>query len=420
MFLFKLLSFLIGHVSLVVRGESLEKFINMAVSRGIYLWDITRLEGDRVRVKVRLSAINPLRHIARQTGSRFYFQERAGMPFLAARLKRRKMLLAGAIIFVVSLYSLTSFIWFIEVTGTSKISNEAVLRAAKNAGLKRGVLKWNLDTAEFERDIREQLPEISWTGIEIKGTKAIIEIVEKKLPETSENQPAHIVASKEGLVKEVLVLVGNPLVKEGDTVFAGQILISGVIPPTLKEKEIPEQPLSSEQKELLEKESGEPKIVHAKGTVRARVWYESSAEAAIIEQGQKATGKTVSRFGIKIGAKEIILMGKQKIPFKQYKVSSRVKKLPSWRNINLPVEIVTLKYFEIVDFKEERGRAGAKILAERRAMEKIVKQLPANAVMQKRKVEEASAGSRDKNLVRVNVSVETLEDISEKRTFKPE
>ena len=419
MFVFKILSYLIGYVSVIVRGESLEKFINMSVSRGIYLWDITRLEGDKVRMKVRLSAVNPLRHIARQTGSKFYFKDREGMPFVVARLRRRKMLVIGSVIFVVSLYALTSFIWFIEVTGTKNISQEEVLRAAKHAGLKKGVLKRGLDTNLLEKDICDQLPRISWTGIEITGTKATIEIVEKKLPEISENQPVHIVAHKAGLVKEILVLTGNPLVKEGDTVLPGQILISGVIPPALKEKDTPNVPLSDEQKQLLEKEADEPKIVHAKGMVRARVWYESGAEAAIVEQGLKPTGKTASRFGIKIGAKEIILTGSQTIPFKQYEVKSQVKKLPSWRNINVPVEVVTIKYFEMIDFREERGRAGAKILAERKAMEEINKQIPRNAAILKRNVEEASAGG-DKNLVRVNVSVETLEDISEKKAFKPE
>ena len=420
MFVFKVLSYLIGYVSVVVRGDSLEKFINMAVSRGIYLWDITRLEGDKVRVKMRLSAVNPLRHIARQTGSKFYFQDREGLPFVMARLRRRKMLAVGAMIFVISLYTLTSFIWFIEVTGTKSISQEDVLRVAKQAGLKRGALKWGIDTSSLEKDIRDQLPKISWTGIEIKGTKATIEIVEKKLPEVSENQPAHIVAGKAGLVKEILVLTGNPLVKEGETVLPGQILISGVIPPVLKEKETPDVPLSSEQQELLEKEASEPKIVHAKGMVRARVWYEGSAQAAIVEQGLKATGKTATRFGIKIGSKEIILTGSQKIPYKHYEVSSQAKKLPSWRNIDVPVEIMTIKYFEMIAFREERGLAGAKILAERRAMEEINKQLPRNAAILKRHVEEASAGGMDKNLVRVNVSIEALEDISEKKAFKPE
>ena len=46
MVLLRLFSFLLGHVSLVVRGEFLEKFVNLAASRGIYLWDITRLEND--------------------------------------------------------------------------------------------------------------------------------------------------------------------------------------------------------------------------------------------------------------------------------------------------------------------------------------------------------------------------------------
>lgn len=180
MFVFKLLSYLIGYVSIVVRGDALERFVNMAAGRGIYLWDITRVGRDKMRVKVRLSAVNPLRHIARQTGSRFEFQDREGMPFVMARLRRRKMLVAGALIFFISLYTLSSFVWFIEVTGTEKVSTREVLQTAERVGLKRGALKSNLDTFQLEKGIRDQLPKLAWTGIEIKGTKATIKIVEKK------------------------------------------------------------------------------------------------------------------------------------------------------------------------------------------------------------------------------------------------
>jgi similar to stage IV sporulation protein len=70
MLLFKILSFLCGYVTITVPEECLEKFINMATARGIFLWGITATGANRVALKVRLSGVQPLRHVARMTRCR--------------------------------------------------------------------------------------------------------------------------------------------------------------------------------------------------------------------------------------------------------------------------------------------------------------------------------------------------------------
>ncbi len=67
----------------------------MAAGRGIFLWDITRPDSHTILVSARLSAVHPLRHIARATKCRFEFKDREGLPFLLSRVRRRKSLLAG-------------------------------------------------------------------------------------------------------------------------------------------------------------------------------------------------------------------------------------------------------------------------------------------------------------------------------------
>ncbi|MHB8158554.1 MAG: sporulation protein YqfD, partial [Desulfocucumaceae bacterium] len=99
MFLFKFISFLFGYVSILVRGENLEKFLNMAASRGIFLWDIKRVGESELYVKTRLSSVGPLRHIGRNTKTLFKFKSREGLPFIISRIRKRKSLIAGAVVF---------------------------------------------------------------------------------------------------------------------------------------------------------------------------------------------------------------------------------------------------------------------------------------------------------------------------------
>ncbi|RJQ31231.1 MAG: sporulation protein YqfD [Peptococcaceae bacterium] len=395
-----------GYVTIEVTGESPEKFINMAVNRGIYLWEITKAGGNIIRVKVYLREVRLLRHVARGTGYRFHFIERCGLPFAFSRLRRRKMMIIGAFLFLAGLYFLASFVWFIEVKGNVRLSSQEVLEIAARAGLIRGVQKWRVNTAGVESLLQEQLPLVAWTGVYLKGTKATIEIAERVLPEAEDQRPVHVVAAKTGLVKEILVLRGHPAVKEGDTVMPGQVLISGVIPP-------PETP------EKDKKKKAEPlRYVHAGGIVRARVWYEGYGEAALVETGRRPSGKSITWICMKIGGKEIIILGSGENPFTYYYVETDVKRLPSWRNLSVPVEFNKVKYLELVDYRVDRGYDSARRLALEKAMEAVRKQLPDGARVLEQRVQEVRAGC-PKNLARVKVLLETVEDIGAEEPFKP-
>jgi similar to stage IV sporulation protein len=407
------MSYIIGYVTVLVRGGDIEKFINLAVSRGIYLWDITWVADNEILVKVRLSAVRPLRHIGRRARCRFYFQEREGLPFVLSRLRRRKALVAGAVLFAVSLYLLSSMVWFIEVRGNQDVSGAEILSAAQRAGLHKGTMKWTLSQTAVEEAIRDQLPAVSWAAVYVEGTRVVIEIAEKTLPDDDGTGPAHLVASKEGLIKEMLVLSGNPLVKEGDTVLKGQVLISGEIPPPVQEENpgigVPE---------LAEPLPG-PEYVRAKGIVRARVWYDGYGEISLVETGQKRSGRLASAFCIKLQGKEIIVIGPGKVPFEAFQSETVAKRTLQWRNINLPVELITRKHYELVDFRTEHSRAEALVLARGKALAGIREHLPRDAKVLEERVEEVNAG-RPEGIIRVKAFVETLEDIGAIEPFKPE
>ncbi|MCL6611353.1 MAG: sporulation protein YqfD [Peptococcaceae bacterium] len=413
MFLFRLVSFLFGYVNILVRGDNLEKFLNMAVSRGIYLWDIRRIGENEIFVKTRLSAVKPLRHIARKTKCRFSFKNREGLPFMASRMRKRKSLVIGVAVFLAGLYLLSSFVWFVDVRGNQRLPSEKILQAAAEAGLKFGSAKFMVDQQEVENHIRERIPEISYVGVSINGTKATIEIAEKTIIQSPKMQPAHIVAKKAGLVKEVLVLVGNPAVREGDTVVPGQVLISGIIPPP--EEQNPGQAGDPGADRLTPPPPSPPAYVQARGVVRARVWYEGYAEVPLLEEGTRETGNSVSRVCIKIRDREIILSGAKETPFKNYRLERDVKKPPGWRNLSIPVELIIEKYLEMENYRKQISREEAAGIARRKALESARSGIQGQAKVVEEQSREITLKNPD-NLVRFKARIETLEDIG---TEKP-
>ncbi|MBE0466134.1 MAG: sporulation protein YqfD [Candidatus Desulforudis sp.] len=407
MFVLKILAYLFGYVTLVVSGRTLEKFINLATRRGIYFWDIRRLDADRIMIKARLNGVKPLRHIARDTGSRFKISHRMGLPFLLGQARRRKTLTFGAVFFLVVLYCLSSFVWFVQVDGNVKIADREILRAAREAGLYRGAAKWRFEVFAIEDGIKEKIPEIAWVGLEVTGTRAVITVAEKTLPppDTGDN-PSDIFAAKAGLVRDVMVLSGQAVVQEGDTVFPGQLLVSGEIWPP----------------EALDPGGAildvEPRLVRARGIVNARVWYEAYGEAPLVEEIHEATGREEKRVTIRVSGREFVISGPRRAPFKTYEVFETVREGPGWRNYALPVEIVTTVYRETKTRLVRHDRPEAVRLAESQAREILKERIPRGAKVLNERVDLVLAGAGEK-LVRIQVIVETLEDIGEEKPRSP-
>ncbi|MBC7105207.1 MAG: sporulation protein YqfD, partial [Firmicutes bacterium] len=330
--MFRLTGYLRGFVSLILEGEALERFLNMAASRGIPLWNLRRLNRRRAAVYVPLQAIWPLRHIARRTRTRFRIQRRVGLPFLLVRLRRRRTLVGGAFLFVVAVYLLSSFVWSVSVVGHQTLDPQEILAAAREAGLRPGACRWRLGASEIEAKIADRVPAVAWVGVHFKGTRAIIEVAEKKLPWAADERPCHIVATKSGLIKEVLVLRGAPLVAEGDVVEPGQVLISGEVPVGQAPEGGAERP-----------PSGESVRVHAAGLVRARVWYKGYAEVPLVEEGEGPSGRSAVAVGLRIGDREIWLAGRGNPGYLRFYEEKLVKRMPSWRNLEVPVELHILR-----------------------------------------------------------------------------
>ncbi len=410
MFIFRLVSYMQGYLTIVIEGDQIERFMNLAAAQGVTLWDIRRTSDRKLSCNLGLEGIYILRHIARKTRVHFHIEEKKGLPFMFSRLKRRKALVAGGCLFIIALYTLSSFIWTVEVSGNVAVKTGELLGVANEIGLSRGSLKWNINIEKTEEHILEQFDAISWVGVDIKGTHATIEIVEKKLPAAEPRGPSNIVAQKPGLVKEILVLSGQAIVEEGDTVGKGQVLISGELYP-------PEQPDVVED-ESLEENMVEPIYVRARGMVRARIWYEGYGEVALVEEGFRESGKSTERICIKLGDKEIILKGPETVSYDRYELQSKVKSLPSWRNLSVPVELNTEKYMEMLPYKDMRTKKEAKELAAQTALKDAKRTIPPKATVLNSKIENITAGHTE-HIVRIKVTIETLEEIGLERPFNP-
>lgn len=412
MIFWRLWSLMRGYVEIVVEGKQIERFINMTVSRGYNLWDISQPRENVLTARVDVSVYPRLRHIARTCRCKMKISRKRGLPFTAVKMRKRKMLFAGAVIFFLALYVLSSFIWSVEVTSSRElrtITEQQVLDAAARYGIKRGALRYAIDNRKAAEALEKEFMEVSWVGIEIRGTKVIIDVVEKIFPEEDErSRPGNIVAQKDGVIKEILVLSGEPKAAAGDTVKKGDILISGIIYPELpeeREEKAGEDTGDEDDKEQPE----EPRYVSARGIVRARVWYEAKTRVPLVQHKEELTGQKQQVVVLRIGEEEVTLKNQAKgKKYKHFRTDRDIKRLSLWK-YRLPVELVTTTYHQVEKVDIYLSMVEARSQAEEAAMKDISSSLPEGAEVVSRRTVITSANEKE---LRAKVYVETLENIA--------
>lgn len=259
-----------GYVIIRAKGRRLEAFINSAVAAGIHLWRLERAAPHLLIARTDAADFARLARAGRRVGVHVIVLQKFGLPFAMFRARRRRGFVVGAVLFVVSLYVLAQFVWFVRVEGTADLRPEAVLAAVAEAGLRPGVLRDDIQPDVVTHALHKQLPLIAWTAVEMRGALATVRVVERTVADPQLHVSGHIVAAHDGIVERIAVTQGHALVDIGDTVEAGQLLISGMLTPG-----------GAPYEERVR--AGELPIVRAEGAVWGRVWYRGYAEVALSE-----------------------------------------------------------------------------------------------------------------------------------------
>ncbi|SDG19370.1 sporulation protein YqfD [Desulfosporosinus hippei] len=376
-----------GRILFLARGEHLAHFVNQVSKEGIVLYHTQKSERG-MRAQIKLADFRRLRRPARRTHTRVHIVAKYGWPFVAARWWRRKGLLIGIVIIASVLTILSQLVLSISVTGNKNLIATDVIERAEKLGLRTWVYSKDLDLNGIAKSLQEQLPDAAWIGIERQGTSIQIRVSEKTRPSIPD-EVGNLVASRAGIVKEIMVIDGTPLIHEGETVRAGQVLIKS-----------PEVNNMSSAKNA--------PVSVARGFVRARVWYSAEGQIPLVEDKVEESGRVAKGRGIKIGSR-VIMLTAEKSPFEQSREEVISQSLKLWRNWRFPVEGIRVNHIELHNVHIERTVSKARQLAEQIARAEVQKKLTQGVpiVAETVKVLSDNSGSE-----RVRVEVETYEDLA--------
>ena len=207
-----------------------ERFLTRLSESAIELIDMLWIDPLTVEFSVRRSQYLQTMELLNRYGINGSIKEKQGFLWRLSDIRKRLVLVAGMMLFVLVAVMLRERILFIQIEGNMHVPENQILYYAESAGVSFGVKSSKLRSEEIKNELLERMPELQWVGITASGCVATIDVKERSLQEPSsqrENGVSHLVAKRDGVVSEVSVLRGTPMVRPGESIKAGQILISG-------------------------------------------------------------------------------------------------------------------------------------------------------------------------------------------------
>ena len=345
-----------GYVVIEVTGFSVERFVNLAVHRGLYIWDVNYY-GASVRMSVSIKGYRQLKDCAAKTNCRFKIAEKHGAPFTAHKFRKRKLFPLGIIAFIALLYYLSGFIWLVEVVGNERIETSYILKFLEENGLSAGERQSGIDRPALERALSVNFEDISFINIGFRGTKATVSIAET-LPRgeiIDKSRPVDIVAKNDGIITNVFVSRGTPVVREGDVVLAGDLLVSGT---------------------LTVGEGAEAVVVghtHSIAQVRAKQYYEMNFTIENTDTRKSFTGRRSTAFSINILNKELNFLRYSNLYTNYDRITTKTQ-LGFGENYPLPVIISRHTYKEFETYTVMRSLEEMRELAAITVTNRIIRE----------------------------------------------
>jgi len=267
------------------------------------------------------------------------------LPFVKRYRKRPGMIL-GILFLLVSLVISRLFIWQINVEGNETYSKEETLRLLEDHGVYVGAFTPSLDLHSIYNDILIDNDALCWISINIRGTVANVQVRESEFPQKMtppKGKYANIVAAYDGEIVSVESYGGQNVVKIGDPIRAGELLVSG----------------------FYEDKMGRTVLSYARGSVYAKIQRTFKIEVPLSYEKKIYTGERQQDLSIKIFSKTINILNNSRNINNKYDIIVDNEEICLFDRVYLPISycITTYNSYDVLNVTRDEEKA--KLIAHR-------------------------------------------------------
>lgn len=154
---------------------------------------------------------------------------RRGLRFRLAPFRKRYGFIFGLLCGMWFLFWCNAAVRSIEITGNKRISDAEIIRALSELGVHYGVPFRDLPYQYIEQQMRLAVHDIEWITMRHSGGRLIVDLTEERLPPAmhQDRVPTNVIAAETAQITGMDVRGGFAVKQIGDTVKAGELLITG-------------------------------------------------------------------------------------------------------------------------------------------------------------------------------------------------
>ena len=301
-------------VELTVRGDGASVTERLCAA-GIDIRDVA-YKGGMTRLKIRKKDLRKAIAILNDLCYNFSVGEKFGVGKTAMFAVARVGLAVGCVLAVTLLAASYNYVWRVRVSGNERLTTAAITSALYSSGIKSGLKKSELDTARVSAVVNG-IEGVSDASCEIVGTTLRVYVLESKEYVEHRDYGAFY-SAYDATVTRIVTRSGNAVVKRGDVVKQGELLVDGRISSTIGEP-------------LLETECD--------ADVYGNVSLTFSAELGSTSVEYKRTGKVAKKTGMRLFGYELF---KTASPFGSYESESYTANY----DVLIPLYVTHHSYYE--------------------------------------------------------------------------
>jgi len=322
----KIVNHLQGFVKVEAVGDFPERFVNICTQHGIAFWSVRTLGEHRMEAVLNAKDLRKAKRLAEKSGCNLAEKRKRGVPFFLSGFKHRWALIGSLVFCLAALLISSRYIWRFDVEGNEVLTQEEILSALSEAGIKTGSPVRDVDIVSIRNQMLEKLDKLAWITVNVSGSRAHVVARERKeKPEIiPKDIPTNVVAAKSGLITQVDAMEGSSKAFEGDLVEAGDLIVSGII----------------------DSETMGIRLVHAHADITARTWYELEAVLPATAQGKQYSGKSKEYKYLIVTGKKIPLSFEPFTPFEFYDKIKTSSSLTVPGELTFPLTLVEEIYAE--------------------------------------------------------------------------
>ena len=319
-----------GTATVELVGAWPERCLSRLAASRIPMDQVEKTDELTCHVRVLQRNLKQVQTIARKCGCECRILQRAGLRAKYGGLKRRVALYVGLAAILTTALMLPQFIWTMEVTGNTSVPSDQILQELEALGIGFGTYGPSIDSQDVKNHMLARIPQLEWMAINRSGGRAVVEVRERA--ETPEMIDMHaitnVVAARTGIITSAQVYAGKSLVKEGQTVLQGELLVSGVA-------------------EWIKR----TQYSHAMAEIYARTWHRTTAVIPQTYTAKEPTGETEVIKTLILGKKRIKLSGNSSNSQDNCDkiITESALTLPGGIELPIRLETVTCVYYEPVE-----------------------------------------------------------------------